>query len=93
MPFLEGATMEATHKQLISVCIGLKKYAQSARSREWLPDCSWGCRFFHVLSGTASMDWGVCWNRKAPRAGKLTFEHMEKCRYFAAVKQDKKSGA
>jgi len=86
--------MEATHEQLISVCPGFDKYLKSARIREkllksdkagklkWLPDCSCGCKYYHELSGTAGQDWGVCWNKKSPRAGKLTFEHMERCKLF-----------
>jgi hypothetical protein len=41
-----------------------------------LCDCSCNCRWFHELSGTRGMDWGVCANPKSPRAGLLTFEHM-----------------
>ncbi len=40
------------------------------------PDCSCGCRWFHVLEGRAGMDWGICGNPASERAGLLTFEHM-----------------
>jgi hypothetical protein len=79
--------MEATHEQLMRICIGFKKYLLAAVKRKpsskWLPDCSCGCRYYHELAGIAGQDWGVCWNRKSPRAGKLTFEHMVKCKLFA----------
>jgi hypothetical protein len=38
-------------------------------------DCSSGCKWFHTLSGTASLDWGVCGNPQSHRVGLLTFEH------------------
>ena len=87
--------MEATHRQLIAVCIGFRAYLHRARRenkqiQKWLPDCSCGCKYYHELSGKAHLDWGVCWNKKSPRAGKLTFEHMEKCRFF--VQQDDSRG-
>jgi hypothetical protein len=39
-------------------------------------DCSCECKWFHTLSGPASLDWGVCGNPASPRAGLLTFEHQ-----------------
>jgi hypothetical protein len=79
--------MEATHKQLMSVCIGFKNYWKKPRHisgiRKGLNDCSCGCKYYHVLSGeSVSKDWGICWNKKSPRAGKLTFEHMERCNLY-----------
>ena len=75
-------TMEATHEQLKSVCIGFKDYLKKTKHVSGLNDCSCGCKYYHVLSGKAGQDWGICWNKKSPRAGKLTFEHMERCRLF-----------
>ena len=49
-------------------------YAQ--RVRLTASDCSGGCKWFHILSGPASLDWGVCGNPARPRAGLLTFEHQ-----------------
>jgi len=45
------------------------------------PDCSCGCKDFHVLSGRNGDDWGVCISLKSSRAGLLTFEHMG-CKYW-----------
>jgi hypothetical protein len=78
--------MEATHKQLTAVCFGFKNYWKKPKhihgTNKGLNDCSCGCRYYHELSGKAGMDWGVCWNKKSSRAGKLTFEHMERCNLF-----------
>jgi hypothetical protein len=41
-----------------------------------LSDCSGGCKWYHTLSGPASLDWGVCGNPASHRAGLLTFEHQ-----------------
>ena len=41
-----------------------------------LSDCSGGCKWYHPLSGPASLDWGVCGNSASHRAGLLTFEHQ-----------------
>jgi hypothetical protein len=41
--------------------------------------CRWpagGCKWYHTLSGPASLDWGVCGNPASHRAGFLTFEHQ-----------------
>ena len=46
------------------------------RERWTASDCSSGCKWFHTLSGPASLDWGVCGNPASPRAGLLTFEHQ-----------------
>jgi hypothetical protein len=49
---------------------------------EYGPDCSCGCRYFIALAPSSlSADWGCCLNKKSPRAGLLTFEHMG-CRQF-----------
>lgn len=45
-------------------------------SMQEYPDCSSGCRWFAKLRGSLGNDWGVCANRKAQRAGLLTFEHQ-----------------
>ncbi len=45
------------------------------RDRDGL-DCSCGCRWYHELSGSTGMDWGVCANLDSYRAGLLTFEHQ-----------------
>jgi hypothetical protein len=39
-------------------------------------DCSCGCRHYAVLAGPLGHDWGVCMNKRSPRAGLLTFEHQ-----------------
>lgn len=80
--------MEATHNQLKSVCMGFKEYLQGTKKdfKVGLSDCSCGCKYFHILIGNRGMDWGICWNKKAPRAGKLTFEHMERCEFFKKQK-------
>jgi hypothetical protein len=40
------------------------------------PDCSGGCKHFVPLDGDLKFDWGVCANKKSPRAGLLTWEHQ-----------------
>jgi hypothetical protein len=40
------------------------------------PDCSSGCRWFHLLAGRRGQDWGVCASPLSPRSGLLTFEHQ-----------------
>jgi hypothetical protein len=73
--------MEATHKKLLGVCLGINEdYAKWTNNHE-LPDCSCGCKFFHELEGARGADWGVCFNPKSLRAGLLTFEHMG-CKEF-----------
>ena len=76
--------MEATHDQLKCVCIGFKKYIQMAKGspKIGLSDCSCGCKYYHILAGDSGKDWGICWNKESHRAGKLTFEHMERCKFF-----------
>jgi hypothetical protein len=39
-------------------------------------DCSGGCKWYHTLSGPASLDWGVCGNPRSHRAGLLISEHQ-----------------
>jgi hypothetical protein len=46
------------------------------KARTILGDCSGGCKWYHTLSGPASLDWGVCGNPASHRAGLLTFEHQ-----------------
>lgn len=40
------------------------------------PDCSSGCRWWIPLDGLLGQDWGVCTNKRSPRAGLLTWEHQ-----------------
>ena len=67
-----------THEQLWQIVRKLPTdfgpYGQV--KRETICDCSSGCRWFHVLAGSRSRDWGVCANQQSPRAGLLTFEHQ-----------------
>jgi len=45
-------------------------------------DCGSGCRHFVPLApASLKNDWGCCLNKKSPRVGLLTFEHMG-CREF-----------
>ena len=76
---------ELTHEQLWQVCqqkpgdyepYGKRKRLTPTRSAVILGDCSGGCKWFHTLSGPASLDWGVCGNPQSHRAGLLTFEHQ-----------------
>ena len=39
-----------------------------------LDDCCGGCKWFHTLSGGASLGWGVRGNPQSHRVGLLTFE-------------------
>jgi hypothetical protein len=50
-------------------------------------DCSCGCEFFMELPGKFGADWGVCVNKKSPRAGLLTFEHQG-CPEFSGTDDD-----
>src|ERR1035437_9359956 len=74
-----------THEQLWQIVRKLPSdfgpYGQV--KRETICDCSSGCRWFHVLAGSRSRDWGVCANQQSPRAGLLTFEHQG-CLQFAS---------
>jgi hypothetical protein len=69
---------ELTHQQLWTVCerkpSDLEPYGQ--RRRWAATDCSAGCKWYHILIGGASKDWGVCGNPLSARAGLLTFEHQ-----------------
>ena len=40
------------------------------------PDCSCGCKWAAWLEGDLSSDWCVCTNKRSPRSGLLTFEHL-----------------
>jgi hypothetical protein len=50
-------------------------------------DCSWGCKWFHVLEGTRGADWGVCFNPRSENVGLLTFEHFG-CDHFEPEGED-----
>ena len=67
-----------THEQLWQIVRKLPSdfgpYGQV--KRETICDCSSGCRWFHVLAGSRSRDWGVCAYQQSLRAGLLTFEHQ-----------------
>jgi len=58
------------------------------RSREDGADCSCGCRHFATLEGVLGADWGVCMNKKSPRAGLLTFEHQGCPEFEAGLDED-----
>jgi hypothetical protein len=66
-----------SHEQLWQIVRKLptdfEPYGQT--KRQTICDCSSDCRWFHVLAGRRSQDWGVCANPKSPRSGLLTFEH------------------
>jgi hypothetical protein len=51
-------------------------YGQRVRGGRDINDCSSGCRHYAVLAGPLGHDWGVCMNKRSPRAGLLTFEHQ-----------------
>lgn len=74
----EEELTDLSHEQLWDVCqrkaTDFEPYGQ--RTRLTATDCSCGCKWFHILSGSASKDWGVCGNALSPRAGLLTFEHQ-----------------
>jgi len=76
---------ELMHEQLWDVCErkpgDYAPYGECKRLTTTLPalilsDCSGGCKWFHTLTGPASLDWGVCGNPRSHRAGLLTFEHQ-----------------
>ncbi|EDY19118.1 hypothetical protein CfE428DRAFT_3295 [Chthoniobacter flavus Ellin428] len=73
--------MSELHEILWSLCQKLpsdfRPYGERDRATAESPaDCSSGCIHFLPLDGELGMDWGVCANRKSPRAGLLTFEHQ-----------------
>ena len=78
----------ATHEELWRIAKKLPSdfdpYGQRGRDADPGPDCSCGCRHFVILEGKLGFDWGVCTNRKSPRAGLLTFEHMG-CKEFESA--------
>jgi hypothetical protein len=70
------------HDRLWRVCRNQEAYRSGTDTDNHnLNDCSCGCKYFHVLSGEAGSDWGVCIYPKSDRAGLLTFEHMG-CRFY-----------
>ena len=71
----------ATHEQLWEVCRDTKEY-EEGKTQE-MPGC-FACKWYHKLEGDRGMDWGVCYNKKSPRAGLLTFEHMS-CKFHKAM--------
>ncbi len=77
-----------THLQLWKVCREQEAYrAGTDTEHHEKPDCSCGCKHFHVLEGKRGMDWGVCTEPRSPRAGLLTFEHMG-CPFFENRESD-----
>src|SRR5450755_1466780 len=66
-----------THEHLWQIVTQLptdfEPYGQVKRAT---PDCSSGCRWYHVLAGRLGQGWGVCANPRSPRSGLLTFEHQ-----------------
>jgi hypothetical protein len=73
---------ELTHEQLWHVCKvksgDYEPYGKRKRLKGTviLGDCSGGCKWYHTLSGPASLDWGICGNPRSHRVGLLTFEHQ-----------------
>jgi len=76
---------ELTHEQLWHICLrkpgDYEPYGQRKRLTATLPaeiacDCSGGCKWYHALSGPASLDWGICGNPQSHRGGLLTFVHQ-----------------
>jgi hypothetical protein len=73
---------ELTHEQLWHICLRKPGDYEPYGKRNRLMagqiggDCSGGCKWYHTLSGCASLDWGVCGNPQSHRAGLLTFEHQ-----------------
>ncbi len=82
-------THRATSELLWSVCQRMAEdyegygTVERQRGKQWLPDCSMGCRYFVPLDGELRYDWGVCANPQSHRAGLLTFEHQG-CPAFVA---------
>jgi len=68
---------EALWKVTKKLPTDFEPYGKRERSNRTIqPDCSCGCRWYHILAGTQGQDWGVCGNPKSPRRGLLTFEHQ-----------------
>jgi hypothetical protein len=65
------------HDRLLELAVEMETDFEpyGKRPREG-PDCSCGCRHFATLEGVLGADWGVCMNKRSPRAGLLTFEHQ-----------------
>lgn len=59
-------------------------YGKRSRDKDWGPDCSCSCYHFIPLQGKYGCDYGVCANKKSPRAGLLTFEHQG-CYHYEEV--------
>jgi hypothetical protein len=73
---------ELTHEQLWLICLrkpgDYESYGQRKRlmAGQIVGGCSGECKWYHTLSGAASLDWGVCGNPRSHHAGLLTFEHL-----------------
>ena len=71
---------EAAHARLFELTRAMpsdfQPYGQRVRGGRDINDCSSGCRHYAVLAGPLGHDWGVCMNKRSPRAGLLTFEHQ-----------------
>jgi hypothetical protein len=63
------------HERLLELAIEIEfDFEPYGRRYRDDADCSSGCRHFAILDGPLGADWGVCMNRRSPRAGLLTFE-------------------
>ena len=76
---------ELTYEELWRVCqrkpgdyepYGKRKRLKRLKGTVILGDCSGGCKWYHTLSGPASLDRGICGEPRSHRAGLLTFEHQ-----------------
>lgn len=79
---LEAGSPEhnSAHNRFLELAIEMESdfepYGKRTREGEHWQDCSCRCRHFAILAGPLGADWGVCMNKKSPRAGLLTFEHQ-----------------
>jgi hypothetical protein len=81
---------DGAHDRLLGLAVEMesdfepygKRYRDAA-------DCSCGCRHFARLEGSLGADWGVCMNKRSPRAGLLTFEHQGCPEFAAGINPDK----
>ncbi len=82
----------AVHQLLLDLVVTKESdfapYGKRDREGEHWQDCSCGCRHFATLEGPLSADWGVCLNRRSPRAGLLTFEHQGCPEFEAGPERD-----
>jgi len=80
------------HARLLELAIEMdsdfEPYGKRGREGEHWQDCSCGCRHFAVLDGPLGADWGVCMNKRSPRAGLLTFEHQGCPEFEAGTERD-----